>query len=45
MGAYATDRFQPKNPLHGRVLFPTQEKLSFLERNKFTKDAKMEQMA
>ena len=42
MGAYATDRFQHKNPLHGRVLYPTKDKLSFLERNKFMKDAILE---
>ena len=43
-GSYATDRV-PKNPLHERVLFPTQVKETFLQRNKHMANAKMEQMA
>ena len=41
-GSYATGRAHvPKNPLKERVLFPTQVKESFLQRNAHMANAKM----
>ena len=44
-GSYAAISKKGKNPMHERVLFPTQVKESFLQRNKHMASVKMEQMA
>ena len=45
-GSYTADRYPQKtSPHHERVLYPTQVKESFLQRNKHMASAKMEQMA
>ena len=43
-GSYATSRIK-SNALQERVLFPTQVKESFLQRNKHMANEKMQQMA
>ena len=43
-GSYTVDKYK-KNPMHERVLFPTEVKESFLQRNKHMATIKMTQMA
>ena len=44
-GSYATGRSYNANPQKERVLFPTQIKESFLQRNAHMANAKMQSMA